>query len=1388
MRLLNTDTLEVETIIGQPTSKYAILSHTWDGEELTLQALESGGAGHTKAYRKVADFCRIARANGFRHAWIDTCCIDKTSSAELSEAINSMFQWYREAAVCYTYLADLNSGDDLHLHAALPSCRWFSRGWTLQELLAPKEVHFYDCGWNHRGTKASLTPLLSDITAVRIPALVNSEELYYLPAAEKMSWASRRTTTRVEDMAYCLLGIFDVNMALMYGEGPKAYRRLQEEVMRKTNDMSLLAWIPMAAGGELREIWARSPDEFSWIVAKRATLNVTSQWNTELEITSKGLRVSTLLLEEERAEDERPRVSAPPYHADILDLGCNLSTGLDIAKATDIGIRLRKFGPSLYIRDVDGPPCTQLVLPDKLPQMRFYREFRNYDAEYKQRICDIHFPWHAQFSSPPRAVHGNVWNCANRTLMVGWDTPRHWEAILVDASPLGEILVVCYHLTQDPWVLLVDAKDSLGQRILDSGRNRFDQTDEQSRPGGSRITGAGEVEVVIERLFECRHFDGAATAWSTLTLSRSRSTIDPSDLEDMIALAAGIERDELEEFLQISQSIEDSPPEQLSILSLALYTKTNDMTHLDEALFRAEEAVSAAAAVLSSGQDDKGDQGGSTPRLLGVTIARNPKSFLRATQLRLANILRLALEARFDVGSLGVIASDPELIHEACNNAVAAHIGNKAIAHLLLSHGADVEAEDSDGDIALHTAAGHGSDSVALELLERGVNPVICGGSGLTPMQWALNKGHKKMVQVLLQKNAYPDLADDCRVPLDQIPGGDILRQIELAQEIVFPASSILARMDRMRFVVRAGEGSKHDLELIEPGPGGMLAEPYVAISYCWGRTRKKEDPLTIQVLHREGKPGTTKVRDARASRDVLLRSLEYAEAKGLKRIWIDQECIHQDDEADKRDALQNMHLRQAKTTDLKSRVMADLWFTRAWGFSHREIGGFSFEQKDHFKREGRASESVQFATAGGDDILYTLADEGIEGMFRFGMSSPDGATPSPKEPSTFHARQELSPKLQMSIQGALLVQQFKACTVFSDKLAILGNLTGYPYRIHPGEAVEKKLGFSACVLAMALFNGDLGALFSNDFAFTRGGVKAPSGLLLGETSLGKLVNERSAHSRNRGRIMAGSPCLVLEGRLLVKAVLWLIVPFTLDGLEKEIASPEKGVNVGSKKDPVRFHFFQALARRLIALGRMDILELVVTSVMRRQLASPLELVHLLNELQAWFRNERSWPMGIADETFLERHPPLKGVKVVFPNGKKRKVREWVRDPNARGMDIAIARMELESGDNSDTEPEDILSHIHHAVMRGQPIALGECEVKGETLVSIFTLNPCQRQWVLTPLDELDYEFGQNAWLHMFPKDTFWRAVVYHGSLVPKVVKTRSPHNWRGWFVVGNNP
>ncbi|PIL29187.1 hypothetical protein GSI_09236 [Ganoderma sinense ZZ0214-1] len=192
---------------------------------------------------KVRHACAIARANGFRYLWIDSCCIDKASSSELSEAINSMYAWYARAIVCYAYLADVPAGED---HGAPRSrfrkSRWFTRGWTFQELLAPRHVEFVAQDWTAIGSKHTLVSLVEGITGIDERALLHLTPLDKFSVSQRLSWASKRQTTRVEDEAYSLLGIFDINMPTLYGEGERAFRRLQEEIMRRIPDQSLFAW------------------------------------------------------------------------------------------------------------------------------------------------------------------------------------------------------------------------------------------------------------------------------------------------------------------------------------------------------------------------------------------------------------------------------------------------------------------------------------------------------------------------------------------------------------------------------------------------------------------------------------------------------------------------------------------------------------------------------------------------------------------------------------------------------------------------------------------------------------------------------------------------------------------------------------------------------------------------------------------------------------------------------------------------------------------------------------------------------------------------------------------------------------------------------------------
>ncbi|KAI9784312.1 MAG: hypothetical protein M1839_002373 [Geoglossum umbratile] len=220
--------------------EYAILSHTWgeDKEEVTYRDLIYGTGKNKVGYEKIRFCGEQARRDGLHYFWVDTCCIDKSNNNELAEAINSMFRWYRNAAKCYVYLPDVSSpvidiGDQLPWEMAFRASRWFTRGWTLQELIAPTSVEFFSKNRELLGDKRSLERHICEITRIPSKAL-RGGPLAEFSATERMSWAETRQTTREEDMAYSLLGIFDVHMPLIYGERrANAVGRLREAIDRK---------------------------------------------------------------------------------------------------------------------------------------------------------------------------------------------------------------------------------------------------------------------------------------------------------------------------------------------------------------------------------------------------------------------------------------------------------------------------------------------------------------------------------------------------------------------------------------------------------------------------------------------------------------------------------------------------------------------------------------------------------------------------------------------------------------------------------------------------------------------------------------------------------------------------------------------------------------------------------------------------------------------------------------------------------------------------------------------------------------------------------------------------------------------------------------------------
>jgi hypothetical protein len=231
--------------VGSDIPRYAILSHAWggDGDEVTFQDLMNGRGKDKPGYLKVRFCTEQAATNGLRFSWIDTCCIDKSSSAELQEAINSMFRWYQNADRCYVYLSDVSrdSSDEDDLDSsrwkpAFKNSRWFTRGWTLQELIAPASVEFFSREKSYLGNKTSMAQTIYEISGIATDAL-QGKPLSHFSTGERFLWARKRTTKLVEDEVYCLLGIFDVYMPLIYGEGrDHAMTRLKELIKTRSKD------------------------------------------------------------------------------------------------------------------------------------------------------------------------------------------------------------------------------------------------------------------------------------------------------------------------------------------------------------------------------------------------------------------------------------------------------------------------------------------------------------------------------------------------------------------------------------------------------------------------------------------------------------------------------------------------------------------------------------------------------------------------------------------------------------------------------------------------------------------------------------------------------------------------------------------------------------------------------------------------------------------------------------------------------------------------------------------------------------------------------------------------------------------------------------------------
>jgi hypothetical protein len=250
MRLLKLNDDGCFSLLWFPEDKippYAILSHTWgrgEDDEVTFKDLINRTGENKGGFQKLRFCGSQAKDDDLHYFWVDTCYIDKSDTNELTTAINSMFRWYQNAERCYVYLSDVSvrSRDGRFVHteweSAFRNSRWFIRGWTLQELLAPKVVDFYSRDHIRLGDKHSLGQQIVGITGIAIEAL-RGQSLSQFSIEERFSWTEKRQTTMEEDQAYCLLGIFGVFLPLIYGEGQSnALRRLRKEIKESIDTKS----------------------------------------------------------------------------------------------------------------------------------------------------------------------------------------------------------------------------------------------------------------------------------------------------------------------------------------------------------------------------------------------------------------------------------------------------------------------------------------------------------------------------------------------------------------------------------------------------------------------------------------------------------------------------------------------------------------------------------------------------------------------------------------------------------------------------------------------------------------------------------------------------------------------------------------------------------------------------------------------------------------------------------------------------------------------------------------------------------------------------------------------------------------------------------------------
>ncbi|KAI0412894.1 hypothetical protein F5X98DRAFT_353603 [Xylaria grammica] len=751
MRLINATTLRLEEFLDYEAPCYAILSHTWgeDREELSFRDMQEGIIDrYSLGSIKLHGTCRQAEKDGLGYVWIDTCCIDKTNLVELSEAINSMFRWYKRASVCYAYLSDVPSNDVPRSHGSrFRTSRWFRRGWTLQELLAPKNLRFYDSEWQNLGTKGSMWAIVNEITGIPRNFLLGIAELHAAGVAQRMSWAAQRDTKRREDLAYCLLGIFDVTMPMIYGEGGnQAFFRLQEQIMKISRDDSILAWglgaqdpTPIDSNsGQVRteRILAAAPSDFAnsgHIVPREQS----TTFLNPLDIYGGSLRIHLSLLTTPDSEVFGLLRCGPEYDTEQV-------VAIPLAKvssgSSDEYVRLRGCHSMLQ-------PATA---PSTLPRLVHIKN----DIQSEQSVDTDQEYWlydDAEFAGINLklvdVVPRSYWQ-EERAMIVSEMGSSHNDShqTLLRLRHNGnesQDFVVVLGVTQQGTRIEAQCCVMICSRDTSLGEVARKLEYMMPKTYGKRSASNGPIHLNMR--LESNVTQPIFTIKPERLLHRPNTTIN----------ATG-ELQEINLKLALTQVLEESGHQnsEKKILEEATEDKTNQL----EQARREREIVEDEIRKLQQKRESLLEE--EDNRAKEIFSLKKEQSKVMEKQRRVSEQWTHVWQRWHEFWKKEDIHGSKR-IHESTLLRWAASNGYVEIAELLLNEGADVADANEDGWTPLICAAANDRQAVVQLLLDtEDVNVNSRDSNGRTPLSWAAEFGHETVVELLLQKGANVEARD----------------------------------------------------------------------------------------------------------------------------------------------------------------------------------------------------------------------------------------------------------------------------------------------------------------------------------------------------------------------------------------------------------------------------------------------------------------------------------------------------------------------------------------------------------------------------------------------------------------------------------------------------